>query len=71
MGRIGYNPRGLEVMLEEMAARWNPSGPGFARTHPSPSDRLKDVGASFAGHGPVEAPVPRAQRFEAALAGVL
>ncbi len=71
MGRLGYNPRGLEVMLKEMAARWNPSGPGFARTHPSPNDRLKDVGASFAAYGPVAAPAPRAQRFETALAGVL
>jgi beta-barrel assembly-enhancing protease len=71
MGRVGYNPRGLEVMLQEMAKRWNPAGPGFARTHPSPNDRLKDVNASFAGHGPVAAPAPRAQRFTTALAGGL
>jgi beta-barrel assembly-enhancing protease len=69
--RLGYNPRGLEAMLQEMAKRWNPSGPGFARTHPSPNDRLKDVAPSFAGRGPVAAPAPRAQRFATALAGVL
>jgi predicted Zn-dependent protease len=71
MDRIGYNPRGLEVMLKEMGKSWNPSGPGFARTHPSPADRLKDVGPSFAGRGPVAAPAPRTQRFGTALAGVL
>lgn len=71
MERIGYNPRGLEVMLEAMAARWNPSGPGFARTHPSPNDRLKDVRPSFAEYGPLTAPAPRAQRFATALDGVL
>jgi beta-barrel assembly-enhancing protease len=71
MDRIGYNPRGLEVMLQEMAKHWNPSGPGFARTHPSPADRLKVVDASFAGREPLAAPAPRAQRFKTALTGVL
>lgn len=71
MPRLGYNPRGLELMLQEMAKRWNPTGPGFARTHPSPNDRLKEVGSAFAGVGSVNAPAPRTQRFQTALKGVL
>jgi adenylate cyclase len=42
--RVGYAPEALGGMLETMGERWDPSGPGFARTHPSPGDRLKSVG---------------------------
>ncbi len=69
--RVGYNPRGLEDMLETMQTHWNPTGPGFARTHPSPADRLKDVTPGLAGYGPVVEPAPRAERFTAALGKVI
>jgi beta-barrel assembly-enhancing protease len=71
LGRIGYNPRGLETMLQEMDDRWNPSGPGFARTHPSPADRLAGIGPTLAGRGPLTEPAARQARFDEALAGVL
>ncbi len=69
---IGYNPRGLEAMLLEMEARWQPSGPGFMRTHPSPMDRLADVTPAIQTVEPLgDPPGPRQLRFETALAGIL
>ncbi len=41
--RVGYDPEALVSMLEEMNRRWNPHGPGFARTHPAPGDRIEHV----------------------------
>ncbi len=41
--RSGYSPSALVSFLERMEQRWEPDGPGLARTHPSPSDRLEDV----------------------------
>jgi beta-barrel assembly-enhancing protease len=67
---IGYNPRGLEAMLTVMQARWQPRGPGFMRTHPSPQDRLGEVRPLLGSAGPLQPPVPRQARFTAALAGV-
>ncbi|HOX26119.1 MAG TPA: M48 family metalloprotease [Candidatus Krumholzibacteria bacterium] len=70
LGRVGYNPRGLESMLDRMQARWKPSGPGFMQTHPSPRDRLADVSASLKGFAPLEASTVRQARFAAALDGI-
>lgn len=69
--RVGYNPRGLEDMLDVMAKHWDPKGPGFERTHPSPQDRLKDVAPQLRGYGPVQEPAARQKRFTTALAGVI
>ncbi len=41
---IGYDPRALVSMLEEMNSRLRPGGYGFARTHPSPTDRIQEIG---------------------------
>ncbi|MFO7655390.1 MAG: M48 family metalloprotease [Candidatus Krumholzibacteriia bacterium] len=68
---IGYDPRGLEAMLTDMKANWQPSAPGFARTHPSPADRLADVAPAMAGQPPLQVPEVRKVRFRAALHGVL
>jgi predicted Zn-dependent protease len=71
LARMGYSPHGLSSMLDEMAARWRPSGPGFMRTHPSPQDRLAEVSPVLATVPPLgEVPPPRQQRFETALAGL-
>ncbi|MCX7029889.1 MAG: M48 family metalloprotease [Spirochaetes bacterium] len=37
----GYDPRALVRMLEVMQTKWKKEGPGFMKTHPSPSDRIK------------------------------
>ncbi|HPF35936.1 MAG TPA: M48 family metallopeptidase [Candidatus Krumholzibacteria bacterium] len=51
--RVGYDPLALNRMLQVMAAHWDPKGPGFARTHPSPQDRLADIGGKAAGEADV------------------
>jgi len=61
---VGYSPHALANMLEVMATRWDPRGPGFMRTHPSPRDRIDHLPV---GPGPVDEPASRHDRFVAAL----
>ena len=69
LDRVGYNPRALLAMLEEMETRWNPDGLGFGRTHPSPQNRRKELKKeSFGNVPPLEEPEVRHARFAAALA---
>ncbi len=60
--RAGYAPSALASFLERMDARWEPDGPGLARTHPSPSDRLNDVRAVLRDDDP-EVDPRRSERF--------
>jgi len=39
--RVGYNPVSLINMLETMDAKLKPEGLDFAKTHPSPENRIK------------------------------
>ncbi len=65
--RVGYNPRALPAMLGEMKSRLKPDGPGFARTHPDPQDRVDTIRPTLAGKpDPVE-PTVRHERFVAAV----
>jgi predicted Zn-dependent protease len=61
----GYSEAALASMLRSMSARLTP-GAGFGKTHPSPADRLKALGAS----GSVPANPVRQERFQAALVNV-
>jgi len=70
LARIGYNARGLEAMLVEMQRRWNPEGPGFMQTHPSPRDRLTDVQPVLAPLEALSPPTVRQQRYTTALTGI-
>ena len=68
--RVGYDPGALVSMLEEMNRRWNPHGPGFARTHPAPRDRIEHVKPLA---GTVTDDASRRitqQRFTAAMSGI-
>ena len=65
--RVGYDPNGLVEMLNVMKARLDPKGKDFAKTHPSPSDRIKDVKKSIGKYAEVSKPDARQSRFEAAL----
>lgn len=65
--RVGYNPRALLAMLDEMEARWDPQGLGFERTHPSPSNRLDRLKAGRFSDEPLAEPDVRHARFVAAL----
>ncbi len=63
--RVGYNPRALPRMLGEMKKRLKPNGPGFARTHPDPQDRVDSINPVLAGKpDPIE-PRVRHERFVA------
>lgn len=65
--RVGYNPRALPAMLEEMKSRLKPDGPGFARTHPDPQDRMDSIRPTLAGKPNPAEPKVRHDRFVAAV----
>ena len=66
--RVGYDPKALVRMLKIMEKRLKPGGPDFAKTHPDPKDRIKDVEKTLAGKAPSPAsPQQRAARYTAAL----
>ena len=72
LARVGYDPADIILMLEEMNARWDPDGAGFADTHPSPEDRIRKVRKTVD-----ELPSPESRnlpvrdaRYAAALGGI-
>ena len=68
--QIGYEPKALVSMLEEMDRRWDPRGPGFARTHPSPRDRIGQVTPLTGPASGHDEPAVRQARFDAAVGGI-
>ncbi len=68
--RVGYSPQALVTMLGEMKKRITPGGAGFARTHPDPSDRIKDIQGSVSETPPPSEPDARRNRFAAAAASL-
>jgi len=53
--RIGYNPSALIDMLNVMDKQMKSGGTDFAKTHPSPQNRiaeLRDSGQDFSGNEP-------------------
>ncbi len=68
--RVGYDRGALPAMLREMQSRYDPSGPGFARTHPSPADRIAGLEASVRDAAPADPPAKRQRRFVAAVGGL-
>lgn len=68
---LGYNPWALVRVLQVMETRMKPGGPGFAKTHPDPKDRIRLVERQLAGTRPAAAPdAKRQRRYQAALAGI-
>lgn len=65
--RVGYDPNGLIDMLKVMEERLNPKGKDFAKTHPSPASRIKDVQKTIGKYAEVSSPDARQARFEGAL----
>jgi len=61
---VGYSGHALADMLQVMESKWDPHAPGFARTHPSPRDRIKHLAV---GPGPIDEPPARQARFVAAV----
>jgi predicted Zn-dependent protease len=67
MERVGYNPHGLVDMLEVMQTKLKPGGLDFAKTHPSPASRIKDIAKLIGSGDAVHAPRVRQIRFKKAL----
>jgi predicted Zn-dependent protease len=67
VGRVGYDPRALVSMLEEMGKRVTTGGPGFGRTHPSPRERIEAVGGVPAERPAMADPAARRARFTRAV----
>lgn len=64
--RVGYDPKALPSMLKEMQKGWKAGGPGFARTHPAPTDRIDALSPALVGLPDQVEPQVRHQRFAAA-----
>lgn len=67
--RIGYDPRALVVILQEMEKRVKPEA-GFGKTHPAPKDRIQAVNRLIGAQELRAVPAGRAARFDRALAGI-
>ncbi len=65
--RIGYDPHALIRMLQHMDQQLKPGRLDFARTHPPPQDRIRDIQRLVRSVPPVEIPRVRQTRFEQAL----
>ena len=65
--RVGYDPGGLTEMLAMMKRNLKPGGADFAKTHPSPDDRIAQISASSAGYAAARPPAPRQARFQKAM----
>lgn len=67
--RTGYDPHALVDMLTQMKGQLKPGGLDFAKTHPSPDDRIKEL-RPLIKTAPETAPAARQQRFQRAARGV-
>jgi len=61
--RVGYNPSGLIAMLRVMKTRLQSGGLDFAKTHPSPDDRIAEVG-KIIEETPVSLPQAQENRYQ-------
>ena len=68
--RIGYDPNGLKRVLKTISAHQKPDDKGFAKTHPDPNVRIKDIEPLLQDHKASPAPAARTKRFKKALTNV-
>jgi len=68
--RVGYDPNGVVDMLKIMQEKLQPGGLGFAKTHPSPEDRMADIQEVIGPYSRIETPEVRQQRFVAVLGNI-
>jgi predicted Zn-dependent protease len=69
LSRAGYNPNALVAMLREMEKQLKPGGLDFAKTHPSPGSRIKDI-ESLVDREALTEPPARHERFRRAMANI-
>ena len=61
--KAGYNPRGLLEMLKIMEVRLKPDSGGFAKTHPSPADRIETLAPEIGTNATYQEPAAWTARF--------
>ncbi len=61
--RVGYSPQGLPHMLEQMEKQLKPNAKDFAKTHPSPRDRIASLEKTLGPYSPYALPKRRRMRF--------
>jgi predicted Zn-dependent protease len=71
MKRMNYNPRALPDMLNVMAKQIKPGGTDFAKTHPSPQNRIAALKKNDQFVGETETPDVRKNRFMKAVGHLL
>ena len=69
MPRVGYDPHALAVVLQRMSTKVEPEK-GFGKTHPPPTERIKDLQTLLGAGAVAAAPAARQQRFAQAMAGI-
>lgn len=67
MKRLGYDPNGLVDMLQMMDQRLKPGGLDFAKTHPAPKDRIRQIQQRLGPYQEVSVPRRRQRRFQTAM----
>ena len=70
MKRVGYDPWALVDDLKRMETMLKPDGRGFAKTHPSPEERIKVVEKEIGTTPRTPVDPKREKRFEAALGNI-
>ncbi len=65
--RVGYDPNGLVEMLTVMKQNLKAGGLDFAKTHPAPEDRVKEIQNQGLAYKAISAPASRQARFVKAL----
>lgn len=67
MAKVGYDPRALVSLLETMDSRLTPGGTDFARTHPTPESRIKDLEKILPAAVTASGTATRQRRFNQAM----
>jgi len=70
MQRIGYDPNAFVDVLKIMKERIKPDSKGFAKTHPSPEDRIEIVEGVIGGYSKPKPSIPRKFRFMSMTGGL-
>ncbi|HBF35377.1 TPA: peptidase M48 [Candidatus Sumerlaeota bacterium] len=68
--KIGYDPEALRVMLQSMDKRLTPGDAGFAKTHPSPQDRIANIQPLLGTSHTLTSLPGRDKRFRSGTTGV-
>jgi len=70
LNRVGYTSYALVNMLSEMERQIKPDGLDFAKTHPRPEDRIKEIQPLVKEISDTPVPVVRQDRFQNAIGNI-